>query len=96
MDQICSIAPAEHIEEIRNVVVQLSHFTNSTRLLAIELSPNGNLPATHYFCSINYTKKLYDDIMAFKKSCGTDYTEVMVVADPREFLISKNLKVVKK
>ena len=94
MDQICIIGPAEHIEWIRNVAITLPQFKNPEKLLTIKLSPTGEEPATHYFCASNYSEKAYNDIKELKKNSPTDHTEVFV-GSPKEFLKSKNLKVVK-
>lgn len=94
MDQICIIGPAEHIEWIRNVAATLPNFSNPAKLLNIKLSPNGEEPATHYFCASNYSDKIYEAIMELKKNSPTDHTEVFV-GSPKEFLKSKNLRVIK-
>ena len=89
MHQICILAPAEHIVEIRNTASSMSHFSDDpNKLLTIKLSADGKDPATYYFCAFNYSKNVYNDILNLKK-----HTEVFV-GDPKEFLTSKNLKVI--
>ncbi len=94
IDQICILAPAEHIDDIRNIAATLSHFPVPSKLLTIKLSPTGLEPATHYFCASNYSKNVHSSIMNLKKNSPTDYTEIFV-GDPKEFLNAKNLKVIK-
>lgn len=87
-DQICILAPAEHIDEIRSSGKTISKFSNSN-LLNIKLSENGEEPATHYFCAFNYNEKLYNQIMELRK-----YSEVFI-GNPIDFVKSKNLKIIK-
>lgn len=94
IDQICVLAPAEHIEEIRNIAATLSYFPMAEKLLTIKLSATGEEPATHYFCASNYSPKIHKSILELKNNSPTDYTEVFVGC-PKEFLNSKNLKVIK-
>lgn len=94
IDQICILAPAEHIEDIRNIASGLSYFPIAEKLLTIKLSATGEEPVTHYFCASNYSNKVHKSILELKKNSLTDYTEVFV-GDPKEFLNSKNLKVIK-
>jgi len=95
MKQICILAPAEHIEEIRNVAIRLPHFSaTADKLLKIKLSESGEEPATAYFCACNYSSTIHADIMDLKITSNVDYTEIFI-GDPKEFLASKNLKVIK-
>lgn len=95
MQQICILAPAEHINEIRSTATAIPKFSEASKLLNIKLSPTGEEPVTHYFCASNYSNKTHKSILDLKKNSPTDYTEVFV-GDPKEFLNSKNLKVIKK
>lgn len=88
IDQICILAPAEHIDEIRNSARLISKFSNGN-LLNLKLSETGEEPVTHYFCAFNYNEKIYNQIIELKK-----YTEVFV-GNSIDFVKSKNLKLIK-
>lgn len=80
--RICILCEASKVEEARTK-------EKNDSILKIELSPTGEKPATHYFCSMVVTQEKADKLMA-KKEFTT-----MEIAEPKDFLESHNLKIIK-
>lgn len=68
IDQICILAPAEYIDEIRSTATAIPKFSEASKLLNIKLSPTGEEPATHYFCASNYSNKTHKSILDLKRT----------------------------
>jgi hypothetical protein len=80
--RICILCDASHIEEARQK-------EGDNNILKIELSPSGEKPATHYFCTMVVNQEKADKLMAKK-----EFT-IMEIAEPKDFLESHNLKMIK-
>ena len=80
--RICILCDASHIEEVRQK-------EGNNKILTIELSPTGEKPATHYFCTMVVTQDKADKLIA-KKEFTT-----MEIAEPKDFLERNNLKYIR-
>ena len=80
--RICILCESSKVEEARAK-------EKNENILKIELSPTGEKPATHYFCSMVVTQEKADKLMAKK-----EFT-IMEIAEPKDFLESHNLKMIK-
>jgi hypothetical protein len=60
----------------------------NNNILKIELSPTGEKPATHYFCTMVVNEEKANKLMAKK-----DFT-IMEIAEPKDFLERHNLKII--
>lgn len=80
--RICILCDASKVEEARQK-------ENNNNILKIELSPTGEKPATHYFCTMVVDQKKADKLMA-KKEFTT-----MEISEPKDFLEKYNLKMIK-
>ncbi len=89
---VCILVPSADVEKVRDAALTVEFFakTNREKLMNIALSETGQEPATHYFCSANISQELYEKLSNMRK-----YSE-MSTEDPKNFLKSKNLKVIKK
>jgi hypothetical protein len=81
--RICILCDASKVEEARQK-------QDNNNILKIELSPTGEGPATHYFCTMVVDQKKADALMAKK-----EFT-IMEIAEPNDFLQKYNLKYIKK
>jgi hypothetical protein len=88
---ICILTPAENVDAVREAAKTIGTFSEADvrKLMAIQLSPTGDAPPTHYFCSSLVTQETLDEMLTVRR-----FSEI-VVSDPRQFLRSRNLKVVK-
>lgn len=88
---LCILVPAADVEKVRDKALTLEFFAKTERkkLLNIALSESGQEPATHYFCAANVNEDLYNKLLNMK-----EFSE-MSTDDPKTFLKTKNLKVVK-
>ena len=80
--RICILCDASKVEEARQK-------QDNDNILKIELSPSGEKPATHYFCTMVVDQKKADKLMAKK-----EFT-IMEIAEPKDFLEKYNLKMIK-
>lgn len=80
--RICILCDASKVKEARTK-------EKNENILKIELSPTGEKPATHYFCTMVVTQEKADKLMA-KKDFIT-----MEIAEPKDFLEKHNLKIIK-
>jgi len=80
--RICILCDASKVEEARQK-------EKNDNILNIELSPTGEKPATHYFCTMVVDQKKADKLMAKK-----EFT-IMEIAEPKDFLESHGLKMIK-
>jgi len=87
---VCILVAAADVDKVREAAKSLPLFkdTPTDKLMNISLSESGEFPATHYFCVANVSKEVYKQMLAMRK-----YSE-MSKKDPKEFLKSKNLKVI--
>jgi hypothetical protein len=81
----------EHLNSVREESKKL--FVNSevdvNKHLVIPLSENGLLPATHWFCFMNVTEKVY------KKLLDLQNFTIIEESAPKEFINKWKLKLVK-
>ena len=87
--QINILVKAEDAEAARETAMKISYFTDKSRILIIPLSKDGSTPASHFYCAMNYVEDRYKELMELKK-----LTEIEV-GSPKEFITSRNLKIVK-
>jgi len=80
--RICILCEASRIEEARQK-------EGNDKILTIELSPTGEKPATHYFCTMVVDQKKADKLIAKK-----EFT-IMEIAEPKDFLERNNLKYIR-
>lgn len=80
--RICILCEESKVQEARTKM-------KNDNILKIELSPTGEKPATHYFCTMAVTEEKATQLMA-KKEFTT-----MEIAEPQEFLEKYNLKMIK-
>ena len=80
--RICILCDASKVEEARQK-------QDNNNILKIELSPSGQKPATHYFCTMVVDQKKADKLMA-KREFTT-----MEISEPKDFLEKYNLKIIK-
>jgi hypothetical protein len=80
--RICILCDASNLEAARQK-------EGNNKILTIELSQSGLKPATHYFCTMVVDQKKADKLMARK-----EFT-IMEIAEPKDFLESRGLKMIK-
>jgi hypothetical protein len=80
--RICILCDASKIEEARRK-------QGDNNILKIELSPTGEKPVTHYFCTMVVDQKKADKLMAKR-----EFT-IMEISEPKDFLEKYNLKYIK-
>ena len=80
--RICILCDASNLEAARQK-------EGNNKILTIQLSPSGEKPATHYFCTMVVDQKKADKLMAKK-----EFT-IMEIAEPKDFLAQHNLKIIK-
>jgi hypothetical protein len=80
--RICILCDASKVEDARLK-------EKNENILKIELSPTGEKPATHYFCTMVVNQEKADKLIAKK-----EFT-IMEIAEPKDFLESHNLKMIK-
>ena len=80
--RICILCDASKVAEARAK-------EKNDSILKIELSPTGEKPATHYFCTMVVTQEKANKLMAKK-----EFT-IMGIAEPKDFLEQHNLKIIK-
>lgn len=80
--RICILCEESKVQEARTK-------ENNNNILTIGLSPTGEKPATHYFCTMVVTEEKANKLMA-KKEFTT-----MEISEPKEFLEKYNLKLIK-
>lgn len=80
--RICILCESSKVEEARKK-------EKNANILNIELSATGEKPATHYFCTMVVNQEKADKLMAKK-----EFT-IMEIAEPKDFLESHNLKIIK-
>jgi hypothetical protein len=79
--RICILCDASKVAEARAK-------EKNDNILKIELSPTGEKPATHYFCTMVVTQEKADKLIAKK-----DFT-TMEIAEPKDFLEKNGLKMI--
>lgn len=84
---ICILAADENIKEVRESAKQIPQFAKHTAL-AIPVSPTGEMPVTHWFCTFKASEEVYQQIKDLQH-----FTEVVESA-PRAFLEGRNLKII--
>jgi hypothetical protein len=80
--RICILCDASKVEDARTK-------EKNENILKIELSPTGEKPTTHYFCTMVVNQEKADKLMAKK-----EFT-IMEIAEPKDFLAQHNLKIIK-
>lgn len=80
--RICILCDADKVQEARKKY-------DNANILNIELSPTGQKPATHYFCTMVVNQEKADKLFA-KREFTT-----MEIAEPKDFLEAQNLKMIK-
>jgi hypothetical protein len=80
--RICILCEASKVADARTK-------EGKDNILKIELSPTGEKPATHNFCTMVVTQEKADKLFA-KREFTT-----MEIAEPKEFLEKHNLKIIK-
>ena len=70
-------------------VIQVREKMGNDNILKIELSPTGQSPATHYFCTMVVDQAKADKLMAKR-----EFT-IMEIAEPKDFLEKHNLKMLR-
>ena len=80
--RICILCDASNLEAARQK-------EGNNKILTIELSQSGEKPVTHYFCTMVVDQKKADKLMAKK-----EFT-IMEIAEPKDFLESRGLKMIK-
>ncbi len=70
-------------------VIQVREKMKKDNILQIQCSPTGELPATHYFCTMAVTEEKANSLLA-KRELTT-----MEISEPKEFLEKWNLKIIK-
>lgn len=86
--KICIICSDEHIQTVRQRAKQIEAFAKNHVALVIPLSADGEMPQTHWFCYLNATPEMLQQIKELQ-----EFSEV-VESDPHEFLTSRNLKTI--
>jgi hypothetical protein len=71
-------------------VIQAREKMKNKNILSIDLSPTGELPATHKFCSMSVSEEKANRLL---KSAELTIMEIM---EPKEFLEKYNLKKIHK
>lgn len=84
--KICIICSDENIQTVRQRAKQIEAFANNHVALVTPLSADGEMPQTHWFCHLNATPEMFQQIKDLQ-----EFSEI-VEADPQEFLASRNLK----
>lgn len=84
---ICILVLNEHLDSARESAKKIPQFEKHTAL-AIPVSENADLPASHWFCSFNASDDVFEQIKNLQ-----EFSEV-VESDPKEFLQSKNLQII--
>lgn len=79
--RICILCDASKVEEARTK-------EKNENILKIELSPTGEKPATHYFCTMVVTQEKADKLIAKK-----EFTTIEI-AEPKDFLEKNGLKMI--
>jgi hypothetical protein len=85
--KICILSTNDNVEEIRIKAREIDQFA-SHRNLSIACSETGELPASHWLCTFEASEETAAQLMALQ-----DKSE-MVLSEPKEFLRSKNLKII--
>jgi len=85
--KICILANNEHVEEIRIKAREIAEFSKHKNL-SIACSEDGELPATHWLCTFEASDGMSEKLLALK-----DKSE-MELAEPKDFLRSRNLKII--
>jgi len=80
--RICILCDAANIEAVRQK-------EGDNNILKIQLSPTGEKPATHYFCTMVVNQEKADKLMAKSEST------IMEISEPKDFLEKHNLKMIK-
>ncbi len=80
--RICILCESSRIEEARKKY-------GRDNILNIELSPTGQKPATHNFCTMVVTQEKADKLIAMKEFV------TIQIAEPKDFLEANNLKMIK-
>ena len=80
--RICILCESSKIEEVRKK-------EDRDNILKIELSPTGQTPATHYFCTMVVNQEKADKLMAKRE------ITIMEIAEPKDFLNKWGLKIIR-
>jgi hypothetical protein len=80
-----SLYPNNPIDKVRQ---DLKSFSIDFKHLSIPVSPTGELPATHWFCSTNVSDADYQNILDNQK------WTIMEESTPSQFLEKHNLKII--
>ena len=79
--RICILCEEDKVDDVRKK-------TGHKQILVIPVSPSGNAPATHRFCSISVTEEKANKLVA-KAEITT-----IEISEPLEFLEKWNLKII--
>jgi hypothetical protein len=85
--KICILATDDKVAVVRERAATIPAFVRHTTM-NIPLSPTGDAPPTHWFCTFDATDSMYQQIVALQQD-----SEV-VQSEPDAFLTSRNLKVI--
>jgi len=80
--RICILCEESKVSQVREKM-------NNNNILKIECSPNGELPVTHYFCSMAVTEDKANELLSKRE------LTIMEISEPKEFLEKHNLKKIK-
>ena len=83
--RICILVEDSFINESRSIAKSITQ----SPTLTIPLSANGELPITHWFCSMNVDEKSYAALLRLKKN------SIIEESGPKEFLLRKKLQIIK-
>ena len=86
MKKVCILCPIDNIDEVRQTASKIFNYDT----LKIEVSPNGQQPATYYYCYLQTTEAGLNQLLALQK-----YTIIEEVISPKDFLAKYNLQIIK-
>ena len=85
---ICILAKNEDVDAVRNTAKEAGLTFGEKTILNIPVSPTGELPATHWFCTFNASPETYKKIKEIQKLTDIDTEKT------RNFLAERNLKII--
>lgn len=88
--KICIMATSENVEQVRATAYEKLPQLVGHNLLNYPASATGEEPVTHWICQLEAKKDLYDRLMQIKE------LSEMEASNLKDFLESKNLKLVKR
>ena len=85
MKRVCILCPVENIDDVRKTASSIFKYTT----LTIEVSSNGEDPATYYYCYLQTSESGFNQLLSLQK-----YTIIEEVTSPKDFLSKWNLKII--